>query len=268
MPVEGLRYHQKETSIKNRASFPGQKVPPDRLVIKSVATAPLMSFLKDPVPLAVLGSSLLCFFLVSFFPHPTEMQSHSVPPLGVKTHSSSWLSRGITCFPSLWERCPKWSLWSGDDPGASLPGCRLLLLVGMPWQPCPEQMITGHLFGAGYHAVHGVSKDFSYLAAGFYSPQPFRFHRPVKWIQQIFIQWVILVPGTGEITGHEADKSRAHIWEAWDRWVFTLLLALQERNPSCEYHFYPFLLRRKWLLKPGTEWKDILLKDRLFKWLY
>ena len=39
---------------------------------------------------------------------------------------------------------------------------------------------TSDLFGAGYHAVHGVSKDFSYLAAGFYSPQPFRFHRPVK----------------------------------------------------------------------------------------
>lgn len=116
VPVEGLRYHQKETSIQNRTSFPGQKVPPDRLIIKSVATAPLMSFLKDPVPLAVLGSSLLCFFLVSFFPHPTEMQSHSVPPLGVKTHSSSWLSRGITCFPSLWERCPKWSLWSGGWP--------------------------------------------------------------------------------------------------------------------------------------------------------
>ena len=76
MPVEGLRYHQKETSVQNRASFPGQKVPPDRL-IKSVATASLMSFLKDPVPLAVLGSSLLCFFLVSFFPHPTEMQIHS-----------------------------------------------------------------------------------------------------------------------------------------------------------------------------------------------
>ena len=41
-------------------------------------------------------------------------------------------------------------------------------------------MITGHLFRAGYHAVHGLSKDFLYLDAGFYSPQPFRFHRPVK----------------------------------------------------------------------------------------
>lgn len=67
MPMEGLRYHQKVTNIENRASFLGQKFPPDWLIFKLVVTALLVSFLKVPAALAVLGSSLLRFSLVSFF---------------------------------------------------------------------------------------------------------------------------------------------------------------------------------------------------------
>lgn len=171
-------------NIENQAPFPGQMFPPDPLIITLVCYNTLSIFSENPCSLGSPGLlSAVFLFGVSFTPHLTEMQIASDPPLGVKTH------RVLLAFEA--QHRAMLSLLVGKTSQVKCKECVLHwgILARLPFCSCQleclddyvlKQMITGRLYGADHRAAHGFSNDYLHLGAGFSSPQPFRFHRPVK----------------------------------------------------------------------------------------
>lgn len=95
-------------------------------------------------------------------------------------------------------KCVEYGLHGESWPGCGsvLAGWNALMTVSLDRRSQDIHVGPGPSMGPSVYESVGLVMTL-HPGAGYFSPQPFIFHRPVKWVQQIFIYGVTLVPGTG-----------------------------------------------------------------------